>query len=219
MLKKITQEELDRLLELHKLWLQSDYKEGSKLIISFLDLSDLNLSNRSFVQSSIKECNLSNSDLSNSDFSNADLTGCDFTHTNTLNTNFTNTKLVSITGLESNTTVATPTLEDNNTSTLADRKNNGKPQLSYLSLKCLEPCARVMELAALTKYDRNNWKKGMKTSELVDSLMRHIEDILEGKTIDDESGLPIVGHIQANAMFLGNSNNVDDLNSSTEEKE
>ena len=47
----------------------------------------------------------------------------------------------------------------------------------------------------------------MPQNAIIDSLMRHILDLQEGKIIDDESKQLIVGHIQANAMFLGNKNN------------
>jgi hypothetical protein len=93
----------------------------------------------------------------------------------------------------------------------ADRKNTGKPELSYIDLNCLVPCARVLMFGA-KKYARSNWKKGMPVSKIIDSLLRHIADLQEGKTIDEESGELIIGHIQANAMFLGNIvNNEDDL--------
>lgn len=92
----------------------------------------------------------------------------------------------------------------------AERKNTGKPQMSYVDMHCLSPCARVLEFGA-TKYSRNNWKKGMPVTKILDSLMRHIGDLQDGKVIDDESKLAIIGHIQCNAMFLGNPNNQDDI--------
>ena len=94
---------------------------------------------------------------------------------------------------------------------LADRKNEGKPQYSLLDLKCLEPCVRALEYGA-NKYSREGWRKGFKLSSLLDSLLRHVRDLQEGKLVDEESGLSIISHIQANAFFLGNTeNNIDDL--------
>lgn len=92
----------------------------------------------------------------------------------------------------------------------AMRFNEGKPQYSYVDLKCLEPCARVLEYGA-TKYERNNWKKGMPVSKILDSLMRHIRDLQDGVYIDEESQQLVIGHIQANALFLGNINNTQDI--------
>lgn len=95
---------------------------------------------------------------------------------------------------------------------LADRKNDGKPKYSLLDLQCLEPCVRALEYG-LQKYNkRNGWKKGFPVSELLDSLIRHISQLLAGEEKDKESGLSHICHIQANALFLGNiKNNIDDL--------
>jgi hypothetical protein len=90
------------------------------------------------------------------------------------------------------------------------RYNDGKVQLSYVDLGCLKPAAEVLEFGA-RKYSRSNWKKGMHVSKILDSLMRHIADLQDGKVVDEESKLAIIGHIQCNAMFLGNKNNIDDL--------
>lgn len=90
------------------------------------------------------------------------------------------------------------------------RYNTGKSQYSLLALDCLEPCVRVLEFGA-KKYARNNWRKGMPQTQILDSLMRHITALLSGELIDPESGLPHIGHIQCNAMFLANPNNVQDL--------
>jgi hypothetical protein len=92
----------------------------------------------------------------------------------------------------------------------ADRKNDGKPQLSYVDLKSLEPCARALEYGA-NKYSRNNWKKGQPASQILDSLMRHISALQDGEEVDAESGLPHIAHIQANAMFLGHKSTKNDL--------
>lgn len=92
----------------------------------------------------------------------------------------------------------------------AERKNTGKPEMSYVNMNCLAPCATVLTFGA-KKYSKNNWKKGMPVSIIIDSLIRHIGDLQDGKVVDDESKLAIIGHIQCNAMFLGNKNNQDDM--------
>lgn len=102
------------------------------------------------------------------------------------------------------------------TKELAERKNSGKPQLSYIALDCMEDAARVMEFGA-KKYARNNWRKGMQLTKILDSLLRHLAALAKGEMIDPESGLPHVGHIQCNAMFLGNPNNVNDIEESNSE--
>lgn len=86
------------------------------------------------------------------------------------------------------------------------RYNQGKPQYSLLDLKSLEPCVRVLEFGA-NKYARDNWKKGMPREQIIDSMMRHLAALIDGEEIDPESGLSHIGHIQCNALFLGNKNN------------
>lgn len=84
---------------------------------------------------------------------------------------------------------------------LADRFNDGKLQWSMVDFKSLEDMVRVMEFGA-KKYGRNNWKKGLKTTEIVDSMLRHIYAYLDGEDVDPESGINHTGHIMCNAMFL-----------------
>lgn len=95
------------------------------------------------------------------------------------------------------------------------RFNEGKPKLSFIDLGSMEDMARVLEFGA-KKYDRNNWKKGLPYSSILDSMMRHIAALQKGELIDPESGLPHHGHISCNAMFLEycikNCPDKDDLN-------
>ncbi len=66
----------------------------------------------------------------------------------------------------------------------------------------LEPLVRVLEYGAEI-YDRYNYQKGFPQMQVVDSLLRHIADLIAGEEIDKESGQPTIGCIQANALFLG----------------
>ena len=83
----------------------------------------------------------------------------------------------------------------------ADRFNDGKPQWSMVDFKSLVDMVRVLEFGA-KKYSRDNWKKGLKTTEIVDSMLRHIYAYLDGEDVDPESGINHTGHIMCNAMFL-----------------
>ena len=53
----------------------------------------------------------------------------------------------------------------------------------------------------LISSGRENWKLGLDKKEILDSLMRHVVSLLDGKEYDDESKLHHIGHIMANAMF------------------
>lgn len=114
--------------------------------------------------------------------------------------------------------VSTITDEDcvNLEESAAMRFNNGKPQYSLLDLASLEDTVRVLEFGA-QKYDRDNWKKGLQFSQILDSMMRHIKGLQSGEWLDSESGLPHIGHIGCNAMFLGSKTNIMDLESLQEE--
>ena len=81
------------------------------------------------------------------------------------------------------------------------RYNKGKLKWSLVDFKSMEPMVQALEFGA-KKYSPNNWKKGMQTEEIFDSLLRHIFALMDGEEKDKESGLSHVGHIQCNAMFL-----------------
>lgn len=83
----------------------------------------------------------------------------------------------------------------------ADRFNTDKLKWSLVDFKSLEDMVRVLEFGA-KKYDTDNWKKGLPTKEIVESMLRHIYAYLDGEDLDPESGLPHIGHIQCNALFL-----------------
>lgn len=84
---------------------------------------------------------------------------------------------------------------------LATRYNQRKPQWSLVDFNSFEPLVRVLEFG-LEKYGRDNWKKGLPTHQITESLLRHAFAYLRGEKIDKESGLSHIGHMQANLMFL-----------------
>ena len=81
------------------------------------------------------------------------------------------------------------------------RFNTGKLKWSLVSWKALAPMVRVLMFGA-EKYDDHNWKKGLKYTEVTESLQRHLNAFIEGEENDPESKLSHVGHILCNAMFL-----------------
>jgi hypothetical protein len=82
------------------------------------------------------------------------------------------------------------------------RNNQGKPQWSQVHFPSLEPMVRVLEHGA-EKVGKDNWRKGLLVLEICESMLRHTFALMDGEDNDKESGLPHVGHIQSNAMFLG----------------
>jgi hypothetical protein len=81
------------------------------------------------------------------------------------------------------------------------RYNEGKIEWSLVDFKALEPMVRVLMFGA-KKYSPNNWKKGLPIDKILDSMIRHLVEIQEGKALDEESRELIVGHVLCNAMFL-----------------
>ncbi len=86
-------------------------------------------------------------------------------------------------------------------SSSALRYNVGKLRWSLVDFDALEDMVKVLEFGA-KKYEDNNWKKGLKTPEIFESMMRHMTAYMRGEDVDPESGLPHTGHILCNAMFL-----------------
>ena len=71
-------------------------------------------------------------------------------------------------------------------------------------LTAFEAMAKVLEYGC-TKYDEGNWKKGyINKFSSADSLFRHLHQIATGELNDEESGLPHIGHLMCNVMFLTN---------------
>ena len=72
------------------------------------------------------------------------------------------------------------------------------------SWKTLELTASAMEYG-IKKYGRNNWKKGMEWSRLLDAALRHFVAAALGEEEDEESGLPHIALGLASLhMLLGN---------------
>lgn len=81
------------------------------------------------------------------------------------------------------------------------RYNEGKAKWSLVDWESLEPMVRVLEFGA-QKYAPNNWQKGLKVTETMESCLRHIFSFLKGEDIDSESGISHLGHAEANIHFV-----------------
>lgn len=95
------------------------------------------------------------------------------------------------------------------------RENKGKAPISLILSKALIEVAKVAEFGA-KKYSPHNYRKGMRWSFFIDSMLRHlikratgqIYDIDEDcknckdKTCIDHSGLKHTSHIAWNALAL-----------------
>lgn len=87
------------------------------------------------------------------------------------------------------------------------RYNKDKPQWSLVDFSALSPLVRVLMYGAKkyttdTRSGKHQWRDGLKTTEICESLMRHLVAYMEGEDDDQESKESHIGHIMANAMFL-----------------
>ena len=73
---------------------------------------------------------------------------------------------------------------------------SGKGMPSLIPIDALRAVAKRFEDGA-TKYGRDNWKQGIPASRYVDSLYRHLWQLMEDDTTEDHGGAIIW-----NAMFL-----------------
>lgn len=81
------------------------------------------------------------------------------------------------------------------------KHDQGKPRLSLLSKESLIAEARAFEYGAI-KYDKNNYKKGMEWSRVLDAALRHITAFNAKQDMDTESGLNHLWHAKACLAML-----------------
>ncbi len=79
--------------------------------------------------------------------------------------------------------------------------DSGKPPLSLIPVSFLKGVAEVLGFGA-SKYEPENWRKGMEWRRLVDSSLRHITAWNEGEDLDPESKLSHLKHAACNLAFL-----------------
>ncbi len=81
------------------------------------------------------------------------------------------------------------------------RKNEGKLRYDLIHPTANKGLAEVLTLGS-KKYAERNWEKGMKWSNVISSLKRHMAAIEAGEDYDQETGLLHADHVQCNAHFL-----------------
>lgn len=81
------------------------------------------------------------------------------------------------------------------------KHDSGKPQLSLLSRESLEYEARAFEFGA-KKYAKNNYKKGMDWSRVIDAALRHVTAFNAKEDFDSESNLNHLAHAKACIAML-----------------
>lgn len=81
------------------------------------------------------------------------------------------------------------------------RFNKGKARYDLVHPWAHEQMVNVLSEGA-KKYEERNWEKGMKWSNIISSLKRHMNAVERGEDYDKETGLLHSAHIACNAHFL-----------------
>jgi hypothetical protein len=76
------------------------------------------------------------------------------------------------------------------------KHDSGKPMLSLLTKESLIGEARAFEYG-MKKYAKNNYKKGMAWSRVIDAALRHLIAFNEKEDFDPESKLNHLYHAKA----------------------
>lgn len=93
----------------------------------------------------------------------------------------------------------------------AMRFNEGKEKWGLVNFEALKPMVQVLMYGA-KKYEPRNWEKGLSKEEILESMLRHVFELLKGNLIDSESNYPHIGHIMCNALFYSYFTTVDETN-------
>ena len=115
--------------------------------------------------------------------------------------------------------VSSDHLVSKNYNELADKEviKNGelKPKMSLIPQLAMKEVAKVLTYGE-AKYERFNYSKEQYTTTYIDACLRHVNEFLMNKNIDDESGLNHLAHAAANLLIcldnFINKNYIDDRN-------
>ena len=89
----MTPAKLEKILTDHKLWLETDGKEGRRADLANANLTGANLHGANLTGANLHGANLTQADLRNADLAAADLTGADLTHADLAAANLTGANL------------------------------------------------------------------------------------------------------------------------------
>ncbi len=83
----------------------------------------------------------------------------------------------------------------------AMRFTEGKMRFDLLPIEALIELTRVYDMGAI-KYDDNNWRKGMKWSQVYRPIFSHLFKWLSGQTVDSETGCHHLAMVAWNCLTL-----------------
>src|SRR5665213_2099500 len=115
------------------------------------------------------------------------------------------TQIINQRSLSNGETLTMTTKDMKVSSTGGLRYNKGKHRPSVVPTSLSKAVATVIHKSSTEgggKYPMHNWRKGLPWTDVADSAMRHIQDFLDRKDIDKESGLHTLYHAATNLAFL-----------------
>jgi hypothetical protein len=83
----------------------------------------------------------------------------------------------------------------------ASKNDQAKPDFSHVPYVALEAMSRAFEVGE-KKYNRYNYYKGHKATQLVAAAMRHLAAWNEGEECDPTDGQPHLGSVMACCAML-----------------
>lgn len=84
---------------------------------------------------------------------------------------------------------------------VGEKHDIGKPMIELIDPSFLLVLGDVLSYGA-AKYEPENWRKGIPAGRLYGALQRHLIAFQNGEDMDQESGLPHLGHAACELMFL-----------------
>jgi hypothetical protein len=85
--------------------------------------------------------------------------------------------------------------------TTGNHFDDGKPPIHLIPSEAITGIAKALDFGA-KKYGEYNFRKGIKHTKIIDSLIRHALAYLAGEDFDPESGLSHIQHLGANYAML-----------------
>ena len=81
------------------------------------------------------------------------------------------------------------------------KKDAGKPRVELVPTELIIGAGRALGYGA-TKYDVDNYRRGIATRRLIGAILRHLLGWLSGEDLDPESGLDHLDHAAADLGML-----------------
>ena len=206
-MKKITKEELKTILEQHKLWLDSDGKDGKYAILYGADLSDADLTGVNLYGANLTWANLTGANLYGANLTGANLTRvnlyrADLTYSNLRRANLTGAILTNVNLTDANLTGADLTSANLTRANLRFANLNNvnlyRADLTYSNLRRANLTGADLSRADLTGTDLSRADltgADLRRANLTDTILDEKEQCRKGIMLTE----PMIGYKQSDS--------------------